>query len=164
MRICPSTWQPAIRPMISLRGFVRRRRTDAQIRLNPRLAVAYSNRGVVGLSNGAYDKALADFNEAIRLDAHDDAAYCNRGGAHISRGEFDAAIIDLDEAIRLQPRNAFAYANRSLAWDQKGEQEKAMADYRRADELDENRTRRRLRVPATLDGTAKGRTRRIDPE
>ena len=41
--------------------------------------MAYCNRGVAYANKGDYDKAIADCNEAIRLDPKDAVAYCNRG-------------------------------------------------------------------------------------
>jgi tetratricopeptide (TPR) repeat protein len=33
------------------------------------------------MNKGDYDRALADYNEAIRLDPNDALAFCNRGRA-----------------------------------------------------------------------------------
>ena len=51
------------------------------IRLNPKDAVAYNNRGVAYYAKSDLDRAIADFNEAIRLDPKDAIAYNNRGAA-----------------------------------------------------------------------------------
>ena len=52
---------------------------------------------------GNRDKAIADLNEAIRLDPKFDRAYCWRGIAYEKNGELDKAIADYTEAIRLDP-------------------------------------------------------------
>ncbi len=49
------------------------------IRLNPKNALTYRNRGDAYMNKGDYDRALADYNEAIRLDPANAFAFCNRG-------------------------------------------------------------------------------------
>jgi lipoprotein NlpI len=75
--------------------------------------MAYNNRGNVWLDKKEYDKAIADYGEAVRLDPKDAAAYNNRGSARRAKSEYDNAIADYGEAIRLDPRYAMAYFNRS---------------------------------------------------
>ena len=72
--------------------------------LQPGDAMSYSNRGFAYESAGEFDKAVADFNQAIRLWPGFAEAYAGRGIAWVGRGEFDLAIADLDEAIRLETR------------------------------------------------------------
>ena len=50
-----------------------------------------------------YDKAIADYTEAIRLDPKNARAYTNRGGLG-RQEEYDKAIADFTEAIRLDPK------------------------------------------------------------
>ena len=53
-----------------------------------------------------FDKALSEYDEAIRLDPKNGMAYCGRGAASTEKGEFDQAIASFDEAIRLDPQIA----------------------------------------------------------
>ena len=69
-----------------------------------------------GTTKEEYDKAIADYNEAIRLDPKDAAAYDNRGNAWQAKGEYDKAIADYNEAIRLDPKDADAYNGRAWLW------------------------------------------------
>ncbi len=64
-----------------------------------------------------YDKAIADYNEAIRLDPKNAAAYTSRAFAWSQKNEYDKAIADYNEVIRLHPQDAFAYTFRAFAWD-----------------------------------------------
>jgi tetratricopeptide (TPR) repeat protein len=100
------------------------------------LAAAYNHRGWVynirGLaydSKGGHNRAIADYDEAIRLDPKNAKAYYNRGASYYDKGELDRAITDYGEAIRLDPKHADTYVNRGLAYDRKGEHDRAIADY-----------------------------------
>jgi tetratricopeptide (TPR) repeat protein len=75
------------------------------------------------------DRAIADYDEAIRLNPEDADAYSNRGNAYFHKGDFDRAITDYDEAIRLNPEFADAYHNRGSAYFHKGDSDRAIADY-----------------------------------
>ena len=59
-----------------------------------------------------YDKAIKDYDEAIRLDPKDAIAFIDRGYAWSAKEDYDKAIKDYDEAIRLDPKNAPAFDNR----------------------------------------------------
>jgi tetratricopeptide (TPR) repeat protein len=76
------------------------------------LAVAYGNRGAAYYNQGQHDLAIADLDEAIRLDPKLATAYGIRGFAYNSKGQRDRAIADLDEAIRLDPNNARLHHSR----------------------------------------------------
>ena len=54
---------------------------------------AYANKG-------QYDRAIADFDEAIKLDPEYALSFYNRGCAYAMKGQHDRAIADYDEAIR----------------------------------------------------------------
>jgi len=99
-------------------------------------ASAYNNRGFAWRGKGEYDKAIADYTEAIKLDPGYALAYGNRGFAWNEKGEYDKAIVDYTEAIKLDPGYAAAYNNRGFAWGKKGEYDKAIADYTEAIKLD----------------------------
>src|SRR5262249_4612520 len=63
-----------------------------------------------------YDKAIADFSEAIRLDPKDALAYHRRGLVWYEKKEYSKSITDYSEAIRLDPKNALAYYNRGVSY------------------------------------------------
>ena len=62
---------------------------------------------------GASDKALDDFDSAIRLDPNNVRAYFNRGLASAHNGGYQNAIKDFDRVIRLDPKNLDAYNARA---------------------------------------------------
>ena len=82
------------------------------IRLDPRNARAFLERGYVWQQKEQLDKAIADDDEAIRIDPHLPGAHASRGWAWWCKGHADKAFADDSEEIRLNPRVAKAYANR----------------------------------------------------
>jgi len=106
------------------------------IRLDPKSAVAYNNRGSAYAFQGDIDRAIADFSEAIRLDPKFAAAYNNRGFAYLNQGRTDRAIADFDEAIRLDSKFADAYSNRGKLYQMQGNNDRAIADLSEAIRLD----------------------------
>jgi tetratricopeptide (TPR) repeat protein len=79
------------------------------------LAQVYLWRGITHARNtGDWDRAIADFNEAIRLGSRDAGAYAGRAAAYIRKGEIDRALPDLNQGLALDPkqpgvRNVFGY-------------------------------------------------------
>ena len=94
----------------------------------------YYNRGIEYDEKRDYDRAIADYNEVIRLDPKDAKAYNSRGIASRAKGDLDRAIADYNEAIRLDP-NAGSYKNRGVANLYAGSLSKALADLNQASEL-----------------------------
>jgi tetratricopeptide (TPR) repeat protein len=74
-----------------------------------------NNRGIAYRDKGQYDRAIRDYDEAIRLIPNDAKLFNNRGAAYFSKGQFDRAIQDYDEANRLDPQNAEFIDNRRSA-------------------------------------------------
>jgi tetratricopeptide (TPR) repeat protein len=101
------------------------------------LAVLFSSRGVVASRDkGDHDRAIADLDEAIRLDPKLAGAFNGRGYVYNVKSEHDRAIADFNEAIRLDPKFALAFSNRGFAYAAKGDQDRAIADYSDAIRLD----------------------------
>jgi len=91
------------------------------------LSDAFHLRGKLWADKKDFDRALADYNEAIRIDGNP-LSFNNRGYVRYLKKDFDRALADYDEALHRFPHNpAFLY-NRSLAWRDKGELKKAIAD------------------------------------
>jgi tetratricopeptide (TPR) repeat protein len=76
------------------------------------------------------DDAIADYDEAIRLNPGDALAFRKRGVARAAKGDYDGAIADYDQAIRINPQYASAYYRRALARRAKGDLRGAIADAR----------------------------------
>jgi hypothetical protein len=69
----------------------------------------YNARGVDFYEKKEYDKAIGEYDKAIRLDRNFALAYNNRGIAYYAKKEYEKAMSDCNEAIRLDPRNARKY-------------------------------------------------------
>ena len=50
-----------------------------------------------------YDRAIADFSAALKIDPQDANALANRAGVHEKTGKLNDALNDLNKAIELQP-------------------------------------------------------------
>ena len=101
-------------------------------------AKVYFDSGVTSLGKLDYNKAIIEFSEAIRLDAHFTPAYLGRANAYSNQGNLDEAIRDYCEVIRLEPNHAIAYYNRGAIYQHKGKFRKAFSDYNEAIRLDPN--------------------------
>ncbi len=96
------------------------------------LSIAYNNRGAAYANKGAYDRAIQDFDQAIRLNPGYAFAYNNRGDAYRIEGRYDRAIEDYDQVIRLDPQFALPYDNRGDAYAKMGAYDRAIQDFDRA--------------------------------
>jgi len=91
--------------------------------------LAWYQRGGVHHETGAYDRAVADFTEVLRLRPSFAAAYHNRGLAFTAQGAHAQAIADFDRALELNPRFISAYHSRGLAYMGTHDHERAFTDH-----------------------------------
>ena len=100
------------------------------------LARLHYRRGTGWAAKGIYDRAIADYDTAIRLDPKFADAFYNRGNAWSNKGESDRAIADYNAAIGVSPRETSAYIGRAVELTVKGDYGRAIADYDAAIALD----------------------------
>ncbi len=98
----------------------------------PNLATAFMNRGLAYKKKSQWDRAIADYGEAIRLTPDNAQAFNNRGNVYRTKGQFDRAIEDYEKAINLDPGNAQIFADRGLAYEKRGASNQALLDFERA--------------------------------
>jgi tetratricopeptide (TPR) repeat protein len=101
------------------------------------LAHLFSRRCIAYSTLNA-DRAIADCNEAIRLNSLDFDAFDSRGLAYLHKGDYDHAIADYSEAIKLAAEfrhddlNPFFLTSRARAYLGKGDYDHAITDLDRA--------------------------------
>jgi lipoprotein NlpI len=95
-------------------------------------AIVFSSRGLAWSDKKDYDRAIADYTEAIRLNPQDAQAFYNRGVAWHFKKDYDRAIADYTEAIRLNPQLVKVFNDRGVAWSDKKNYDRAIADYTEA--------------------------------
>jgi tetratricopeptide (TPR) repeat protein len=63
-------------------------------------------RGQSYFNEGKYDLAIADYDQAIRLDPKDADYYNDRGLAYYAKGDYDRAIADFQQVLRINPADS----------------------------------------------------------
>jgi tetratricopeptide (TPR) repeat protein len=133
---------------------------DEVIRLQPEFKSAYEQRGVAWCCKHDFDKAIRDFDEAIRLssiakadEVHDQdnehrlegfrrskaEVYYWRGKSWAGKWDYDKAMPDFDHAIRLDPNVAEFYFGRGDICSEQQDYVEAISDYNEAIRLDSSR-------------------------
>jgi tetratricopeptide (TPR) repeat protein len=97
---------------------------DAKTETGRKLAVAHCNRGEGLTEKRQLDSALADLNEAVRIDPAYPCAYANRGRVYAFKGDPDRAIADV-----------YSWNNRGQAKMRLGDKSGAIADFKKALQL-----------------------------
>jgi protein O-mannosyl-transferase len=98
-------------------------------------AVPWNNRGIYYREAGQNEKALADFNESIRL-APSAGAYNSRGKVYFEMKKYPEAMKDYSAAIKDEPLLAEAYANRAAVFGTTNFVNEAIQDINKALELE----------------------------
>jgi tetratricopeptide (TPR) repeat protein len=87
---------------------------------------------------GDYQGALADYNQAIKIDPKYALLYNNRGYLKMQRlNDVNGALADFDRSISIKPNSALAYNNRGFLKEEKLNDFKgALADYNKSLQID----------------------------
>lgn len=101
----------------------------AKLADNPDDAGALYRRGQVYASKGAYELAIKDFSDSIRLNPKDVEAYNNRCWARTVIGDLQPALKDCNEALRLRPNFVDALDSRGLVNLKNGQTKNAIVDF-----------------------------------
>jgi tetratricopeptide (TPR) repeat protein len=102
---------------------------------HPEDSHALMARGVVLMSKKEPDKALADLNKAIELDAKAILAYFNRANLAYEKKEYDKALADYNTVIAIDPEFDWAYHVRGWIYYRRKDYDRALIDYEKAIQL-----------------------------
>jgi len=89
---------------------------------------ALAERGDCHRLKGEREKALSDFEEALRHIPEDAQVIASRGVTYRVMGHYQDALADLDHAITLDEKFAWAINNRGVTYYQMGRYQDALAD------------------------------------
>jgi tetratricopeptide (TPR) repeat protein len=98
--------------------------------------LSHIRRGMNFLRAGDHDRALEEFDQAIKLDARSSMAFLGRAQVHSEKRKHDLAIRDADQAIKLFPSNAAAYLALGTAYINKYDHRRAIESLDQAIKLD----------------------------
>lgn len=92
--------------------------------------------GISHLNTDEPEKALEDFNRAIKIDPQRADGYLGRANSLNTLGKYSKALEDYHRVIEIEPDLANVYVNRAIAYSHLEEYEKAIADYQKGLDLD----------------------------
>ncbi|HAP51193.1 MAG TPA: hypothetical protein DCQ56_08270 [Porphyromonadaceae bacterium] len=103
---------------------------DRSLELSKNNAGAYVMRAAIATrSRGDYEQALADMDEAIKLEPHQAGYFINRAFIKYNLDDYFGAMADYDYAVGLDPASIEAHFNRGLLLAEVGENNKAINDF-----------------------------------
>jgi len=101
----------------------------------PTNPLVFNNRGMYLQSQGRTQEALADFDQAIQLDAKFLPSYINRGFTLLEAGDPVAAEAALTQALTIEPKQSGALSLRATARLDQNKAALALEDYRQVTQI-----------------------------
>lgn len=92
-------------------------------------------QGDAFMKAGEYDRAIAAYSEALKLQPKNVNLFSSRGRAYERKNELEKAIADYDEAIRIDPKNYYPHLLRGNAHRRTGRYDRAVADLKQGNLL-----------------------------
>jgi tetratricopeptide (TPR) repeat protein len=121
-----------------LKGSITRKKIEfftKALQLDPKLAAAYEQRGLLYYFQGKYDKVIQDYQTYLDLAPEKAGAYRMLGLGYLKIGDYAPAIAHFSRAIELEPQHPAGYAYRAEANLLSGKDEEAIRDSTAAVEL-----------------------------
>jgi serine/threonine protein kinase len=106
------------------------------IALNPKLAQAYGNMGMMFVEQRDYNSAIKSLSQAIDCDNSNAAYYANRGFAYTQVGDYAQAIANYSDAIKRDITNVQLHLSRAYIYICIEKFDEALNDYSDALKLD----------------------------
>ena len=110
----------------------------ATIDKNPESWMAFNNLGNLLYSQGHVDEAIADYNEALRINSALPEAHSDLASALLHQGQIDQAVAQLQAALKINPKSAEAHLNMGVALSMEGRFDQGVAEYRTALRIEPN--------------------------
>ena len=105
------------------------------LELNPKLAAAYEQRGLLYYYQGKYDKVIQDYLAYLDVAPEKAGAYRMLGLGYLKNGDCEPAIAHFTRAIEMEPQHPAGFAYRAEANRLCGKDEEAIRDCTTAVEL-----------------------------
>ncbi|MGE0022568.1 MAG: tetratricopeptide repeat protein [Hyphomicrobium sp.] len=99
-------------------------------------AEAFSLRGTVHFDKGDWQRAIADYTDAIRLEPRNGEAYNNRAWTYYRAERHTEALADADKAVELLGKEAYVWDTRAHIHASLGNRDAAISDFRAALAID----------------------------
>jgi tetratricopeptide (TPR) repeat protein len=106
-----------------------------------RYAYPYNGRGVVFWQQKNYDRALQEFDKAIKIDKKYVDPIVNKAQVLADKKDFTGSMQLFDKALKLNPKSAVTYYNRGTVQDLQRKRDAAIADYAQAIKYDSKYTK-----------------------
>ena len=102
---------------------------DQALKLDPKSATAFYDRGIAYAAMNDYARAIQDFDQAIALTPDSADMLSDRGRAYHLMGDDNRALQDLDRAIALEPNHFLAHYNRGTVYAGQHKYEQAIKEF-----------------------------------
>jgi tetratricopeptide (TPR) repeat protein len=112
--------------------------SDKAIGIDPKLAIAWKNKGNALDGLVRYDEAIQSYNKASSIDQMYSISMVTKGNSHYNAGEYVAAIRYYDEALKKDSKDKNAWYNKADALRMLHRNSEAEAAYAKARELGYN--------------------------
>ena len=125
-------WAPvsAVVPLTEAEGFF-----SQEILRDPNRSFAFLMRGLARFEKDDREHALADLDEALRLEPKNIAALTTRAFLGLVMRAPDQAIADANRAVAIDPRNCYVLEQRAMIQSSLNNDDEALRDFDRAIEL-----------------------------
>ncbi|GCF11829.1 tetratricopeptide repeat protein [Dictyobacter arantiisoli] len=97
----------------------------------------YNKRGADYAVSGEYQRALAEFSQAILIQPQEASSYYNRALVYRSLSDYQQALVDLQQVLTLLPTYALAYYQRGITYYLLCDNRRAIHDFSTALALNE---------------------------
>jgi tetratricopeptide (TPR) repeat protein len=108
---------------------------ESSLQSSPELAEAYYQRGLVLFDLGDRQGAIADYNEAIKLNPEAIDVYIARSITNLAISDVNSAQTDIAQALAINSQSAIAHQLLGLTYKLQNQVEKAIAAYKQAAHL-----------------------------